>query len=335
MNGTYLRGEVYWLEAGVVAYPEGRLMDKRRPVVIVSSNVGAARCDAVNVLMMTTQGSDAGHDKVFTWVSKPRKSWVMCTQVFCIDKVYLTDYVGQLSPREMSSVDANLREFLALEKSESQSDKMAITSRDEIIKTKEEELRIQGERLSAYEAEVERLTEEIAMLNADMRDLSDNHRYEVDLWQRMYSKAVDSVVNMQLERDVSRRTELRCGNVDKPVVETVIEEPPVKVEEPTKVDEPKPKKTRQPRKKKAPEAVVEQVEREVIEELKPVVSGKVNVNTATAVEIKDATGMGLTVAYCITGYRKKHGDYKSLEDLTKVQRFSAGMLARYRDKLEV
>lgn len=341
MNGTYLRGEIYWLEAGVISYPEGRLMDKRRPVVIVSNNKGNERADAVNVLFMTTQEGAGGHDKVFTWASKPRKSWVMCTQVFCVNKEYLTDYVGQLSPREMSSVDANLREFLALERGEAPADKIAIASRDEIIKTKEEELRIQGERLSAYEADVKRLTEEIESLKLDMQDLSDNHRYEVDLWQRMYSKAVDSVVNMQLERDVLRRTELRCGNVDKPVVTEVtkVEEPPVKLEEPQKVDEPKPeveekpKKPRKPRKKKEP--VVEQLEMEVIEELKPAVSGKVNVNTATAVEIKEATGMSMTVAFCITGYRKKHGDYKSLEDLTKVQRFSESMLARYRDKLEV
>ena len=340
MNGTYLRGEVYWLDDGHITYPNGSWMDKRRPVVIVSNNQGNERADAVIVLFLTTQNPQGGHDKVRTYATGAKQSWVMCTQTFTVSKTFLRDYIGALSTKEMDAVDMNLREFLSLGKATSAEDKLAIASRDEIIKVKEEELKLQDRKLQAYGEEVKRLTEEIESLKADLRDRSDNHRYEVDLWQRMYSKAVDSVVTMQLERDVLRRTELRCGNVDKPVVSEivteVVEEPPVKVEEPQKVDEPKPeKKPRKPRKKKAPEAVVEQLEMEVIEELKPAVSGKVNVNTATAVEIKEATGMSMTVAFCITGYRKKHGNYTSLEELVNVQRFSKSMLERYRDKMEV
>lgn len=338
MNGTYLRGEVYWLEAGHITYGSGVWMDKNRPVVIISSNEGNVLLETVEVLFLTTQGP-GGRELVFTWLTKPKKSWINCNQIFNVSKDFLKSYVGQLSPDEMTHVDKVLRETLSLGRNENSAEKarfeLAITSRDEIIKTKDEELRVQGERLSAYEADIKRLNEEIESLKLDMQDLSDNHRYEVDLWQRMYSKAVDSVVTMQLERDVLRRTELRCGNVDKPVVAAVVEEPPVKVEEPQKLDEPKPeveekpKKPRKPRKKKEP--APEQVT--LVEE--PPKPKKINVNTATAKELADLVGMSPTVAYCVTGYRKKHGDYKSLEELVNVQRFSEGMLAKYRDKMEV
>lgn len=284
-GGKYLRGEVYWLESGVLVYPNGRLMDKRRPVVIVSANKGNERADAVNVLFMTTQEGAGGHDKVFTWISKPRKSWVMCTQMFTVDKSYLRDYVGQLSTNELQRVNENLREFLAL----GSSDGEIIASRDEIIRLREEELEAQEKKISVYGEEIERLRAEVESLKADLRSLSDNSRYEIDLWQRMYSKAVDSVVTMQMGRDVSRRTELRQ--------EIVGAEEPVKVEEPGPV--------------------------------------KVNINTASAKEISIVTGMSVSVAYCITGYRKKNGEYEKIEDTLKVQRFSERMFAKYRDKMEV
>lgn len=49
-------------------------------------------------------------------------------------------------------------------------------------------------------------------------------------------------------------------------------------------------------------------------------SQKVNLNTAGAKEIaKSLTGVGLKKAHAIVEYRKKHGDFKKVEDVAAVK----------------
>lgn len=49
--------------------------------------------------------------------------------------------------------------------------------------------------------------------------------------------------------------------------------------------------------------------------------GKVNVNTATAKELSKVTGLNKSKANAIVSYRKKHGDFKSLDELKEVKGF--------------
>lgn len=60
---------------------------------------------------------------------------------------------------------------------------------------------------------------------------------------------------------------------------------------------------------------------------------KVNINTASATELHDKLGLSLTVCYSITGVRKRNGQYKSIEELKDVPRFTAGHWALYEDKV--
>ena len=48
---------------------------------------------------------------------------------------------------------------------------------------------------------------------------------------------------------------------------------------------------------------------------------KVNVNKATAKELVKVKGLNTTKAKAIVAYRKKHGDFKSLDDLKLVKGF--------------
>lgn len=48
---------------------------------------------------------------------------------------------------------------------------------------------------------------------------------------------------------------------------------------------------------------------------------KVNVNTATAKELSKVKGLNSSKAKAIVIYRKKHGDFKSLDDLKEVKGF--------------
>ena len=49
---------------------------------------------------------------------------------------------------------------------------------------------------------------------------------------------------------------------------------------------------------------------------------KVNINKATVKEMMKMKGMSATKARAIMAYRKKHGDFKSLDDLKNVKGFS-------------
>lgn len=103
-----------------------------------------------------------------------------------------------------------------------------------------------------------------------------------------------------------------------PVPEPVVVEP--KVEEP-------------------PKPVVVEQEKPVEEPPKPeepmMKAGKVNVNTASAQEIHDASGLSMTACFAITGKRKREGLFKSLDELIIPGRLSAAVLDKYRDKFEV
>lgn len=68
----------------------------------------------------------------------------------------------------------------------------------------------------------------------------------------------------------------------------------------------------------------------------PKVGGvKINVNTASAQEIHDVSGLSLTACFAITGKRKREGLFKSLDELVIPGRLSAATLEKYRDKFEV
>jgi len=62
----------------------------------------------------------------------------------------------------------------------------------------------------------------------------------------------------------------------------------------------------------------------------------VNVNTATASEIsKELTGIGPAKAEAIVMYRKEHGSFKSLKELTKVKGIGAATVDKNREKIQL
>ena len=84
--------------------------------------------------------------------------------------------------------------------------------------------------------------------------------------------------------------------------------------------------------------VVESVKKKVVEKREPVVvieePVKVNVNTCKWQALV-RVGISKTVAFSVTGTRKKLGHFDTLEDLLLCDRFKQSHLDRFRDKLEV
>jgi competence protein ComEA len=60
---------------------------------------------------------------------------------------------------------------------------------------------------------------------------------------------------------------------------------------------------------------------------------KVNVNTASAIELESGLSLRRSQSAAVIAYREKNGPYKSLEDLKKVPSIDAGMLEEKKSRI--
>lgn len=64
-------------------------------------------------------------------------------------------------------------------------------------------------------------------------------------------------------------------------------------------------------------------------------SGKIDLNTASAVQLQELHGIGAKTAAAIVAYREAHGTFKSVDDLTDVKGIGKKKLSKIEDNLEV
>lgn len=64
-------------------------------------------------------------------------------------------------------------------------------------------------------------------------------------------------------------------------------------------------------------------------------SGKININTASAEELKTLSGIGESKANDIISYREEHGSFKSPEDIMKIQGIKEGIYNKIKDKITI
>jgi len=64
---------------------------------------------------------------------------------------------------------------------------------------------------------------------------------------------------------------------------------------------------------------------------KPAIEGKLNINTATAEQIDMLPGMSKKRAAAVVEYRTKNGNFKTLEDLMKVQGIKQKRIDKIKD----
>lgn len=69
------------------------------------------------------------------------------------------------------------------------------------------------------------------------------------------------------------------------------------------------------------------------QETKTEEQGRTNINTATWKDLVEQLGMSACIAYSVTGYRNKNGNYKSVDELLNVARFTKTRLENIRDKV--
>jgi competence protein ComEA len=64
-------------------------------------------------------------------------------------------------------------------------------------------------------------------------------------------------------------------------------------------------------------------------------AAKVNINTADEVSLASVKGIGEKKAKAIIAYREKNGQFKSVDDLTKVKGIKEKQLAKMKDQVTV
>ena len=131
---------------------------------------------------------------------------------------------------------------------------------------------------------------------------------ERDTYKRLYETVLEEFVELRFKRDVGEKLY--------EVAEPWDSEPPL---EPEKVEE-----QEEVPEYKEPSEEPEIPQTEFIPEI-------VNVNTASAQEISEKTGLPLKDAYAITGYRNKNGLFVELEELLEVSRISKQKFEKYRE----
>ena len=68
---------------------------------------------------------------------------------------------------------------------------------------------------------------------------------------------------------------------------------------------------------------------------KTIVSGPVNINTATLAQLDTLPGVGPAIAARIISYREKNGPFKTIEDLRKVPGMGASKFAQLQNQIKI
>ena len=367
-DGIFERGEVYWVMLGS-GYPGEKGV--ARPAVIVSCDEANRWSSCVTVAFLTTK-SHGKQWEVFTDITG-KDSWVMCHELMTYDKQRFGKCFGKLNSAEMYAVDSGLEYVMDL----GYADEVALKEKDREIEARDAVIAKKDAEIVAVKAAAAELVEK-----AKSVDLS--HKAEIAMWQKLYEKALDQLVDMKLTGDIQRKVEKLVPVAPvvpvSPVAAPVVEEPVKKIDERVdinrctitalkklgfslavakKIVAGRPynavsdlkngfgiKATHyrimEPKLKCAPiikSALAEpepgyEVEEPVIVPEEPVAK-KVNINTASALEIHEKLGLSKTVCYSITGCRKRDGLYKSVQDLLNVPKFTAHHMEKYGHLLEV
>lgn len=271
---------------------------KRFPAVIVSSNEYNDKFDGLVVAPMIP-GTEGVSHPIRVDVDATH-GFIGCENVLRIHRRNLVRCVGRLPTELVRNIESGLEDVFGL----------------------------------GYidDVELERLKSENARLKREVVDVRAgimSRIEEVARYKRLYDKAVDEIADMTLAADVARRI------AEKTAVVVEQEEAP---EEPEPEEEEIPEEVA-PVEGAAPEETVTRITFPVWEPpVKEAVTAthvkKVNVNEATMYELMEA-GFGKSEAARISRWVRKYGQFKNLDDLTKVDGVTGKTLRKIRDRLEV
>lgn len=110
------RGEIWWAS---LADPSGSAPGFRRPVLVIQSDAfNASQIQTVIVVSLTTNQNLANVPGNLFISGKesglPRDSVINVSQIFTVDKRFLTDFVSFLAAKKLQKVEDGLRLVLSI-----------------------------------------------------------------------------------------------------------------------------------------------------------------------------------------------------------------------------
>lgn len=112
------RGEVYWAD---LVPRSGSEQQGRRPVIVISHDAfnQTRGWRSIIVVPLSTSAAQAGRGPTAVALPKGaaglnKESVALCHQVTTLDRSKLTQRVGELSPRELSQIEAGLKAAMSL-----------------------------------------------------------------------------------------------------------------------------------------------------------------------------------------------------------------------------
>lgn len=355
------RGEIYRvrLDTGI-----GSEQGVSRPALIISSNEGNRASPLVIVAYMTTKDHNIGiHYGPTKATGIP--SYVQCEQIYTVSKQRLVHLMGQLSENEMRDVDSRLDEVLDLgyiddaPLKEKEQEINALKLQMEELKSevfrlktslsaKEDEILTRDVEIAVHKRMYEKAVGIIAAMRAEpdvpkpptyVQDIERQKKDEIPKEKQKPPKVEEQTGPKQMDINTATFSQLRGAGFTASQALSLINGRPYRKLEDMKNTPGISGKAYGILSKRVcciPIPVEEEPPKVIVLE-KPVEESveKVNVNTASAQEIHDKTGLSLTACFAITGKRKREGKFKNLDELVVPGRLSAANLAKYRDKMEV
>ena len=368
-DGYFERGEVYKVRMDYgIGCEEGAF----RPGVIISSNRINNTSNVILVAYISRKS--AGRPRMATDIeimATGITSYVMCNQIAGVDKNRLMGYMGKLDYSEQKAVDNALEEIIDL----GYADEAALKEKDSIIADKETEIGDLKAEMAGVAAEIAKRDEEIASLKMEIEmwqkcygrcmDMLVETKVAADVSRRVVVEdpvvKVEPVVSVEpvklpeppveqpeppvaevkLDINSCTATALKKIGFSLALARKIVEgRPYTSVEDLKRINGLKATQYRIMESKlccipvKVEEPVVVEESEPVAEERDPGFE-KLNLNTVSAKELSEVTGIALTQAYAITAYRKKNGPYSCIDDLLKVRNIFPGTIKKFRHMVEV
>ena len=328
-----MRGEVYWVS---VDDSMGSEIRTGRPAVIVSGDGENSKSETVIVAFVTHSDVIKKWSRVVCYVNGVAQV-VCCEQLRTVDKKRLTTYKGCLTKEDMVRVTGALASA------------MCVPLRPNVTERKPDSAEVQKLRVELdmykgmYELVLrqlisERVSNDLGYSSED-EDCDDEYEtdeeseYEEDEEpaEEIDEDEVEDEEPEEVKPDINfcNKNDLVKIGVNKTTAQSIVANRPYAAVSDLR---------RVPGVTKVAFRILKSKVVCVVEPCEePETEGEsmLNINTASAKEIKEFTGIGLNIAYGITGYRGKNGNYKSVEEIANVPRLPKNFLERFGDKLMV
>lgn len=323
------RGGVYW-----VSFEDdiaGAEMRTGRPVLVLSGTNKNAQSDTVICAYISSSGY-AGPSRPRVYVNG-KQNFVCCDQIRTISKERIQKFEWILNDADMERINGAIAVSFCLPTPKVATDNVVESNDTEVQKLRVELDIMKG----MYENVRDQLV--LARVAADVKKHIEEAKEEPApkaLPKKIEPPKVEATADPKVEINTCTETDLRNIGCSAVVAHSIVSNRPYK-----SVDDLRyvPYVTSMGYKilKLKVECVPVITAKAETPEPKPKVeepvAGKVNVNVASAKEIREVLGCAENAAYSITGYRNKNGKYANIDDLLNVKIISQGFIDKHRDKI--